>query len=194
MIAARLKAQSGSELPGLWVFTDPVRYPDPLLALQGLGEGAALVYRHFGKDDRLDEALALRALTQARGVQLWIGNDPALAEAVGADGVHWPERVWRAHRLSAPRPLNASGALHVSSRHAVSAPPAVDAVMVSTVFASRSASAGRPLGPAGLARIAQSLPCPVIGLGGIHARNAGRLLSTGAAGLAVVDGWFNTGA
>jgi hypothetical protein len=51
-----------------------------------LPEGCAVIYRHFGEPL---EAEALRDLTQKQNRQLLIGNDPELAEKIGADGVHF---------------------------------------------------------------------------------------------------------
>jgi thiamine-phosphate pyrophosphorylase len=48
--------------------------------------------------------------------------------------------------------------------------------------------AGAPLGPGGFAALARRAPTgvPVIGIGGITARNATSLVSAGAAGIAVI--------
>jgi thiamine-phosphate pyrophosphorylase len=63
-----------------------------------------------------------------------------------------------------------------------------DAVVVSTAFESRSASAGRPLGPLRLAAIARASPVPVYALGGVDMKNARRLSATGVYGIAAIDG------
>jgi thiamine-phosphate pyrophosphorylase len=64
----------------------------------------------------------------------------------------------------------------------------LDAALVSPVFASASRSAGAPLGPLRLAALARQARLPIIALGGIDSRTAGRLARSGAAGLAAIGG------
>jgi len=61
-----------------------------------------------------------------------------------------------------------------------------DAVLVSTVFASSSPSAGKPLGTVRFAALVRRAGLPVYALGGVDARTAPRLLGSGAAGLAAI--------
>ena len=64
----------------------------------------------------------------------------------------------------------------------------LDAMIVSVVFPSRSASAKGALGPIRFAGLIGQVKIPVIALGGVTNKNAPRLLSTGAVGIAAVDG------
>lgn len=157
-----------------------------------LPKGAAVVYRAFGAADAEATATALRRLTRARGLCLLVGADDALAARVKADGVHLPERLaHRARRVKLSRP----GWLVSVAAHGV---PAIrrgrhaDAVVISAVFASRSPSAGPPLGPLRFALLARASRAPVIALGGVNTKSAPRLLGTGAAGLAAVEGLLET--
>ncbi|HRD28437.1 MAG TPA: thiamine phosphate synthase, partial [Caulobacter sp.] len=59
---------------------------------------------------------------------------------------------------------------------------------VSPVFASRSPSAGRPMGVEAFAALVRAAPLPVYALGGVNARTAARLTESGAQGLAMVEG------
>jgi thiamine-phosphate pyrophosphorylase len=103
--------------------------------------------------------------------------------------VHLPERLaHRARRVKAAHPRwTVTAAAHSprAARRALAC--GADAVVVSTVFASRSASAGRPLGPVRLALLVRAAGGPVYGLGGIDKEKARRLLDTGLVGLAAVD-------
>jgi thiamine-phosphate pyrophosphorylase len=63
-----------------------------------------------------------------------------------------------------------------------------DAALLSAVFQSRSPSAGRPLGPMRFADLVRRAGLPVYALGGVKTKNAPRLLGSGAAGLAMVEG------
>jgi thiamine-phosphate pyrophosphorylase len=62
------------------------------------------------------------------------------------------------------------------------------AALLSSVFDSRSPSAGAPLGPVRFAALVRQAGLPVYALGGVRAGNARRLLGSGAAGLAMVEG------
>ena len=120
---------------------------------------------------------------------LLIGADPALAARIGAHGVHLPQRLAsRARRLKTAHPRWIVTAAAHSLRAARSGLAAgADAVVVSTVFASRSASAGRPMGPLRLAALARAAGGPVYALGGIKHENARRLAGLRLAGLAAVE-------
>lgn len=184
------RARAQNPLPPLLLFTDPVRTPDPVAAAGILPPGAAVIYRAFGAADALAVASALRQATQARGVKLLIGADPALARAAGADGVHLPERLAhtaRALRQAQPRWLVTAAAHSLPAARRGLAHGA-QAVVVSAIFPSASPSAGAPLGPVRLAALVRAAGGPVYALGGINAKNARRLLASGVVGLAAVEG------
>jgi thiamine-phosphate pyrophosphorylase len=190
-VATRLgrRARQG-KAPWLWFLTDPARTPDPAAIAERLPAGAAVVYRTFGAADRLARARQLRRLTRERGLKLLIGADWRLAAAVGADGVHLPQKSMRlAPRLRRGRP----GWLITAAAHDAAAIVAggrlrLDALLVSVVFDSRSPSAvGRALGPLRFAAAVRKSRIPVIALGGINDVTAKRLQSSGAAGLAGVE-------
>lgn len=179
-------------LPALLAFTDPVRTPDVAALAATLPRGAALVYRHFGAAGALAMAQRLRAITRARGVTLMIGQDVALARAVGADGVHLPEHLGR--RALAVKRAN-PGWIVTSAAHSVAAArvSGADAVVLSVALPSRSASAGPALGPIRLAARVRAAGKPAYALGGINGRTARRLLATGVVGLAAVEGLAGQG-
>ena len=133
----------------------------------------------------------LKAIARECGLILLIGRDAELAARIGADGVHLPERLaYRARRLKAAHPrwiVTAAAHSTMAARRALAA--GADAVVVSTVFASRSASAGRPMGAVRLALLVRRVNGPVYGLGGIDNKKARLLKDTGLVGLAAVDGF-----
>ncbi|WP_375268081.1 thiamine phosphate synthase [Phenylobacterium sp.] len=184
------RAVAQNPLPPLLLFTDPARTPDPMAAAAALPRGSAVVYRAFGAAEAPKIARELRTLTARRGVRLLIGADAALARAVGADGVHLPERLaLRAGPLRRARPgwiITAAAHSLPAARRALAA--GADAVVVSAVFPSRSASAGPPLGALRFARLVHAAGGPVYALGGVNMKNARRLLASGAVGLAAVEG------
>jgi thiamine-phosphate pyrophosphorylase len=179
---------AGKALPALLVFTDPARTPDPEALARRLPEGAALVWRTFGA---FDAALGRRLarIAHGRGAALMVGADAGLALAVGADGVHLPERLaTHARRIAQARPgwivtaaAHSQGALVRAQR------AGAQAAVLSAAFESRSASAGRPLGPVRMSALAHGAPLPVYGLGGINNKTARRLVDAGLVGLAAVE-------
>lgn len=176
-----------AHLPPLLFFTDPVRTPRPWETAARLPAGAGVVYRHFGAPDAAETAILLRTSTQDAGVRLLIGLDDRLAETIGADGVHLPQRALdRAAALRAAHPdWILTGAVH----EALKALEALDAVVLSPVFTAGGASSMTPaMGLEAFRTLAGSLDRPAYALGGLDARNAQALASSGACGIAAVGG------
>ena len=180
-------SRSPRPLPPLLFFTDPVRTPRPWETASGLPAGSGVVFRHFGRPDARETALRLRETTAAGGVILLIGLDADLAGAVGADGLHLPERALdQARSLSETRPdWLITGAAHAGA--ALDAPH-LHARVLSPVFAAGGASSDTPtLGLAAFRALAAAAAAPVYALGGIDAGNARGLIGSGACGLAGVS-------
>jgi thiamine-phosphate pyrophosphorylase len=174
----------------MFFVTDPVRTPDPVAIAIRLPAGAGVIYRAFGAADALTVARALRRLADDRGLLLLIGADERLAAQAGADGVHLPQRlIAEGRRLRARRPdWICTCAAHDAMALHKAALAGFDAALTSPVFVSRSPSAQGQLGAIRFARLVRAARLPVYALGGVNARTAPRLLKTGAAGLAAIDG------
>lgn len=183
------RARGRKALPALLFFTDPARTPRPEAVASRLPAGAAVVFRAFGADDAFERGQRLRAIARRRKLSLLVGADAGLARRLGARGVHLPERLaHRARRLKAAHPgWIVTAAAHSERAARKGLASGADAVVVSTVFASRSASAGAPLGPLRLAALARRVGGPIYGLGGIDNKKARLLKDTGLVGLAAVD-------
>ena len=176
-------------MPSLIFVTDPDRTPDLLSIAERLPRGAGVIHRGFGQPGARETAAALGRLARARGLTLLIGADAELAAAVGAAGVHLPERLLaQVARVRSQRPgWLLTGAAHSRAALARAGRLELDAALVSPVFPSRSPSALSLLGTARLAAWVRESTLPVIALGGVDARTAPRLLGTGVAGLAAVE-------
>ena len=180
------RAAGAVSLPPLLFFTDPARTPRPWETAARLPAGAGVVFRAFGAPDAEAIGRRLREATRTARARLLVGLDAELAERIGADGVHLPERAaGRAAELKARRPeWRVTAAWH----GAEPAPVGVDALVLSPVFPAGGASAGKTaLGVAGFARKAATAGAPVYALGGVGADNAARLADSGACGLAGVE-------
>lgn len=167
--------------------TDPARVPDPESVVRRLPAGSAVVFRAFGAADAVEQGRRLARIARRRRLVLLAGADPALAQAIGADGVHLPERLGHTARAIRRPGWIVTAAAHDAQaiRRALAA--GADAVVVSPVFESRSPSAGRPLGPVRFAAMIRAAKGPVYALGGIDAVTARRLIGSGAIGIAGVE-------
>ena len=174
--------------------TDPQRTPRPDREAQMLPRGAGVVFRAFGATDAIALGRRLRAVTRRRGLVLLVGADPALARAIGADGVHLPQRLAHlAGRLRRGRPgWIVTAAAHDWPAILRARRAGAQAVLVSPVFESASPSAGRPMGVVRFAALARQAGLPTYALGGIDATTARRLTSAGAAGIAAVSALLRT--
>ena len=190
-IACALNGQAGllKPLPPLFFVTDPKRTPDPAATAGRLPRGAGVIFRGFGAADAPEVGKALRAACDRAGLLLLVGQDPELALACGADGVHLPERALAdAPALRRRRPdWRLTGAAHGAQALARAAGYGLDAALLSPVFESASPSAGAALGAAGFAALVAGAALPVYALGGVTDARAPELLGSGAAGLAAVD-------
>jgi len=103
--------------------------------------------------------------------------------------VHLPERdLGRAGSLKAAHPdWTVTGAAHSLEAARLAAEFGCDAVLASTVFASASPSAGPPMGAEAFAALVAAAPLPVYALGGVNVETARELVSSGAAGFAMVE-------
>lgn len=171
--------------------TDPQRVPDPVTTVRALPDGITIIYRHFGKNGHGALAETLREITTAKNQQFLIGHDPELASAIGANGVHFRRdadvlapRLWREKRpdwIISMAGLKGEQTYHRSLE-------VLDGLLVSSVFYSKSPSAGDPIGVDRFTEISRKLPVPVFALGGVKATNADELVGSGAAGVAGIDG------
>jgi thiamine-phosphate pyrophosphorylase len=195
LAAARLakpaRARNGRPLPRAFFFTDPDRTKNLLGIIARLPRGWGVIYRHFGAANRFSVGEALARACRQRGLILLVSADPALAQRIRADGVHWPEARLRGVRLRSPHFIETASA---HSRAAIARARALglDAAIVSTIFPSRSPTAKRAMGALRFRLIARGSALPVYALGGVNAHNAATAMS-GAAGWAAIDavneGW-----
>ncbi|VAV88320.1 Thiamin-phosphate pyrophosphorylase [hydrothermal vent metagenome] len=184
-----VRCVKGVARPRLYVFTDPVRNPDVVALAKVLPAKTALVYRHFGASERYQLAEQAAQICQTRNVVFILGADVALAQTIGADGVHLPETMIR--HLPLIRAKTRFGLISAAA-HSISAANTAlglgaDQVVLSPVFASFSPSAGQPMGKSGFALATKTIAGPVIALGGINHSNVKKLRGI-CAGIALVSG------
>ncbi|MCW5724530.1 MAG: thiamine phosphate synthase [Maricaulaceae bacterium] len=190
--APRALARAARALPGaaglppLLALTDPARTPDAAAFAASLPPGCALIYRHFGRAERFETAAALARIARARALTLLIAADPELAQAAGAQGVHWPNARLDeagAARRRWPR-LIVTASAHDFAQLARAARAGADAALLSPVLETQSRGSGPALGALRAAAMARAAALPVYALGGLAAKDAPRLARLGFCGLA----------
>lgn len=191
---------TGTGLRGLYAITSETvcRSPGRLVAAvaEALGGGARLIqYRDKWNDAATRErnAHALRGLCHQLQALLIINDDPQLADAVDADGVHLgaadaPLAAARA-LLGADAIIGVSCSNSLERAHAAQAAGA-NYVAFGRFFASRTKPDAPAAEPALLLRARSELQLPICVIGGITPANAPPLLAAGADLVAAVEGVF----
>lgn len=163
-------------------------------ALRG---GAGLVqYRDKGDDqDRLRaEAAALRALCRAHDALFVINDDPVLARAVAADGVHLgrDDGDWAAARdyLGGAYRIGVSCYGDIARAEAAEA-AGMDYVAFGSVFASPSKPQAPRVSLETLAEARRRLSLPMVAIGGIRPDNVAELAAVGVDAVAVISALFD---
>jgi thiamine-phosphate pyrophosphorylase len=190
-----------SRLPtrGLYVLTDPdpAQSASQLAGQVGLAvEGGAVMvqYRDKQADEstRLARARALAELCQAHDVPLIINDDPGLARAVGADGVHLGRHdpdLARARALLGPGSIIGVSCYDDIERARRFVAEGADYIAFGSFFPSRiKPDAVRA--PTTILHEALTLNRPRVAIGGIEPHNAASLIGAGADLIAVISGVF----
>jgi thiamine-phosphate pyrophosphorylase len=184
----------------LMVITDPVllKGRDTVAVCRAAVTGGATMIQVRWKDGTPAEILELtRALVAVLPVPVLVNDRVDIALAAGAAGAHLG---WDDLPLEALRPhLPAGFLLGISvgsEEEAARAPATADYWSVGPCFATPTKDdAGPALGPEGFATLAKLAPegCPVVGIGGITAANAGLIKGAGAVGVAVIGAVLTAG-
>jgi thiamine-phosphate pyrophosphorylase len=158
-----------------------------LAAVRGGATALQLRAPELGDEDLLRVALALAKGCAPRGVLFVVNDRVDVAGEAGADGVHLgqgDELQGARDRIGPDRVLGVSVSTAEEARRAERA--GADYVGV-TVWPTPTKPEAAPQGLDGVRAIAGATALPVVGVGGIHASNAGDVIAAGAAGVAVVS-------
>jgi thiazole tautomerase (transcriptional regulator TenI) len=159
--------------------------------LRAIALGAtALQLRDPAATARTLQLEAVRLVAAAAPVPVVVSSRADLALAVGAAGVHLPERDLP---VAAARRLLAGGLVGRSVHSAEAALQAeaegADYVVFGPVFESRSHPGQPPRGLDGLREVVAAVGLPVLAIGGVDPEGAARCRRAGAAGYAAI-GYF----
>ncbi len=142
--------------------------------------------------DLLNEAKQVLAVCRKYHVPLIINDDPQIALACGADGVHVGQQDMSPRILRAM--LGPEKIVGVSAATVDEATAAVrdgaDYLGCGAVFATGTKTNTRPVDAARLRAVCEASNVPVVAIGGITAENVPQLRGSGIAGIAVVSAIF----
>lgn len=157
-----------NRLPKLWLLTDARNDAVLQRAILRLPRGSGVVFRHYhlSEAERRKRFAAVRRLCRARGHWLVLSGSPAEARRLQAHGSYGDALPGRL--LATAHDLFEIGRANRSK---------VGAVLLSSVFPTRSHPGGNTLGPVRFLLLAQRALVPVIALGGMTRRSARRLPS-----------------
>jgi thiamine-phosphate pyrophosphorylase len=196
--APELRRARARRLHGVYVVTPPTRDTHALVAKVAAaldGGAAAVQYRCKDLDAPLREAQA-RALARVlagRGGVYIVNDDPLLAKAVGADGVHIgadDASLEAARELLGPERLIGVSCYDDFARAEQAVARGADYVAFGSFFASPTKPHARRADLSLLSR-ARTLGVPVVAIGGITAQNARMLVDAGADAVAVISDVFD---
>ena len=176
------------------VITDPVllKGRDPVAVCRAAVQGGATMIQVRWKDGAPADVLELtRALVAALPVPILVNDRVDIALAAGAAGAHlgWDDIPLESLRPHVPAGFLLGLSVGSSEEADQALATSADYWSVGPCFATPTkGDAGPPLGPEGFAGLAGRAPLgvPVLGIGGITARNAGQISGAGAAGVAVI--------
>ncbi|MDX1487975.1 MAG: Nudix family hydrolase, partial [Acidiferrobacterales bacterium] len=186
-------------LPGLYLISDVQRFGEAEFMRRlerALACGARLLQL---REPQLESAefqrLARKVihLCHERGAEVLLNGEPAWVEACGADGVHLNSR--RLQALSA-RPLGAhlwvAASTHNREELNMAANLDVDFVVLGPVQPTPSHPHFVPLGWERFAELCAVTNLPVYALGGLRAEDASVARESGAQGLAMISGFWDS--
>ena len=188
-----------ARLRGLYAITPDEPSLERLIARVAAAiDGGALLVQYRAKNlaaaQRAAQARALVSLCRPRGVPLIVNDDPDLAVAVGADGVHLgrddadPATV----RRQLPEAIIGVSCYDQPALARQAAAAGADYVGIGSLFPSGTKPRAVPASLSLLAQARAAGGLPVAGIGGIRPDNAASVVAAGADMIAVIGSLFDT--
>lgn len=175
-------------------WTDSVRVMDAVsAALEG---GASVVQfrrKHLAGAALREEAQSMAALCRSHGVPFIVNDDPLLAVACNADGVHLGRddgEVLATRELLGPGKLIGVSCYGDIGRVKAAEAAGADYVAIGSLFRSSSKPEAKPASLATLTQAKSVTRIPLVGIGGINPENAAAVKMAGADMIAVIGALF----
>lgn len=157
-----------------------------------LGGARVLQYRHKGSDRARQEreAVALNELCRGYGVPLIVNDDPRLAAAVGAAGVHLGRNdtgLREARALLGETAIVGASCYDSLERARAAVNNGADYVAFGSIYPSPTKPDAVPCDLEVLRQARLELHAPLVAIGGITVENAAHVIEAGADLIAVVN-------
>ncbi len=195
-LVGRLRRQDKVDrVQGLYIILDPTAThgrPELEVAAAALDGGAAVIqYRDKVREKGIQLAtlLELRQLCDQHRALLIVNDDPDLAVACGADGVHVGQRdlpLAAARAVLPPDAIVGVSAALVEEAQQADAEGA-DYIAVGAMYPSTSKADTRPAGVATLHKVRGLTRRPLVAIGGISIENLEPVMAVGADAIAVIS-------
>tara|TARA_R110001599_G_scaffold55401_5_gene153322 strand:- start:39271 stop:39840 length:570 start_codon:yes stop_codon:yes gene_type:complete len=172
--------------PSVIALTDEDRRATALDQIARVPAGGMLLIRRRHQAAAFNDAAAIAATAAERGIMISVSLSTP-PKSLPVDAVHIPEHAlknWRRADLVRLNPSFVSASAHGWTGISKAAAVGVDAVLVSTVFATKSHPNHSALGLYRFAALVQASPIPVYALGGMTYDRSRRTTAVGAAGFA----------
>ncbi len=157
-------------------------------AVEGGVHAVQVREKDLSRAELFELAVPLHAALRGRALLL-VNSRIDVALAVGADGVHFPERglpPQQARNMAKDVCCTIGRSVHSAEAAVAAEADGADYVQVGTVFETAS-KPGRPAASLSLVRdVRDAVGIPIIAVGGINASNAAGVIAAGADGVAVI--------
>jgi thiamine-phosphate pyrophosphorylase len=184
---------------GLYAIADtgvlaPARLPEAIA--EAIAGGAVMIQlrdKHGNRLARLMLARTLREICNRSQVPFIVNDDPELARAIGADGVHLGRAdpsCAEARKLLGPDAIIGVSCYNDIAAATAAVADGADYAAFGRFFDSRTKPSAPPASMDTLRAAKQRLKVPVVAIGGITLENSRLVLEAGADLLAVVSGVF----
>ncbi|MDX2507574.1 MAG: thiamine phosphate synthase [Gammaproteobacteria bacterium] len=192
--------QEPSSIQGLYAITDPelITAENLISAVEEVIHGGAKVIQYRNKSASYtlqhQQASQLSRLCKQHRVSFIINDDPQLAKAVAADGVHVGKddgKIAAARQLLGPKAIiGVSCYKYLENAHKAIAQGA-DYVAFGRFFPSRTKPEAVQADLQLLEQASRQLAVPIVAIGGVTRDNARQLIQRGADALAVINDLFH---
>lgn len=188
-----MKDSLKNRLNGLYVITDDSRGETLFARVKAALRGGTRILQYRAKErsenERLTEARRLCELCRAAGALFIVNDDPHLALACSADGVHLGQQdmaLAEARALLGPERIIGTSN-RTPDQAAASARAGADYIAVGSIYPTGTKRDAVQVGLETLREIRRAVKTPLVAIGGIDREGAGDVIDAGADAVAVIS-------
>ncbi len=188
-----MKDSLKNRLNGLYVITDDSRGEKLFARVQAALRGGTRILQYRAKErsenERLFEARRLCELCRAAGALFIVNDDPHLARACGADGVHLGQQdmaLAEARAMLGPERIIGTSN-RTPDQATASARAGADYIAVGSIYPTGTKRDAVQVGLGTLRQIRRAVRTPLVAIGGIDREEAGDVIDAGADAVAVIS-------